>query len=279
MGWRLQWKQRNAPPPGWIDGSVFRPEMHELPRDRLALLELRIGARSYSVRDLFEIDAWDGGMLSLPGSDRWIGIGAGMTEGSLQVDGDAGALAGVGLSGGRLSVNGSTGDYTGAAMTAGRIEVQGNAGSHLGAALPGQSLGVRGGSILVDGDAGPYAGMGQRGGVIGIGGNAEAWAGYQMRAGTLIVGSGELIHVGIEMRRGTIIGLGAKPPESPGFVRDGPFDSTWLTMLVKTLASAGVGNSLKTCLSGANGERSAFEAWRGDLLSLGKGEVLVPLQR
>ncbi len=106
-------------------------------------------------------------------------LGAGLSGGSLVIDGDVGRDLGRGMTGGSIEVHGSAGDGVGRAMAGGTISVSGRAGDAVGGPHPGGSRGMTGGEIVVRGEAGRDAGFCARRGLVVIGGNADSGAGVQ----------------------------------------------------------------------------------------------------
>lgn len=200
------------------------------------------------------------------GSERFDGVGEGMTDGSLLLDGDAGLRAGRAMAGGVLEVRGSVGPWAASGMRDGHVVIAGDAAECLGGPLPGESAGMRGGTVLVMGDAGPRAGDRLRRGVIVVEGDAGAHAGSRMIAGTLIVcgEAGEL--PGVLMRRGTLV-LGGGAALPPGFVPAGDAGPVFLRLLA---ASVRPFSPRAARLLARPNRRFA-----GDMATLGKGEAIV----
>ena len=136
-------------------------------------------------------------------------IGAGMTDGTMRVDGSAGRHVGSRMEGGHIEVLGDVSDWVGAEMLGGLIHVHGDAGHLVGGAYRGSRRGVTGGTILVHGRAGNEIGHAMRRGFIAIGGDIGDLAGMNMLAGSLFVFGDCGIRHGAGMRRGTIAMLGA----------------------------------------------------------------------
>ena len=197
---------------------------------------------------------------------RW--IGAMMTEGTIRVEGSVGRHAGALMSGGELIVSGDAGDWLGREMKGGRIRVSGNAGDFVAASLPGERRGMTGGEIFIDGYAGDEIGRRMRRGLIAVGGAAGDSIGLDLLAGTILIFGRCGPRPAIGMRRGTL-GLFGEPPELPlSFRQSGRTAPVFMRVLLKHLRQAGF----------AAGEPfldSEYHSFDGDLLSLGKGEILV----
>ena len=135
-------------------------------------------------------------------------IGYRMTEGSIQIDGDAGMYLGERMRGGSIAVAGSAGSWIGTEMRGGQIEVKRNAGDSVGGSVRGGTKGMRGGVMMIHGDCGTEAGAWMRGGAIRIKGNCDLYAGIHMRNGTIVVERNCAGRVGAHATNGRIIVLG-----------------------------------------------------------------------
>lgn len=195
-------------------------------------------------------------------------IGGALSEGTIHVEGSIGRHAGSGMRGGELSVNGHAGDWLGCCMRGGRIRVSGNAGRYIAAARPGEPRGMTGGEIFIDGGAGDYAGSRMRRGLIAIGGDAGDSVGRDMLAGTIFVFGRCGPRPGIGMRRGTIGLFGAAAELPLTFRRANRWEPQFMQLLLTYLKRHGVK---------AAGQFLASEciAYHGDMLALGKGEILL----
>lgn len=153
----------------------------------------------------------------------------------------------------------------GEGMEAGLLLVNGDAG---------RVAGLLGGEVLISGNAGPDVGLGQRRGLIVICGQAGGAVGRHMRAGTIVIARGTLEHPGLGMRRGSILALGDKPRMAPGFERDGLVWPSWTRLLSRRLGAMSFPATAE--LEAQLASHRPLEAWSGDRLSLGRGEVLFP---
>jgi formylmethanofuran dehydrogenase subunit C len=154
-------------------------------------------------------------------------------------------------------------------MHGGLIRVKGNAAHQVGAAYRGSAKGMTGGTILVDGDAGNEIGLRMRRGTIAIGGAAGDMIGFNMLAGTVLTFGPAGIRPGAGMRRGTIGLFGPKPPPLlPSFRYDSTFRPGFLRVLMLKIRDQGfkVGDALLD---------AEVDFYHGDLLALGRGEVLI----
>ena len=192
-------------------------------------------------------------------------IGAGMTRGSIYVEGPVGMHAGAQMSGGSLVLDAGASGWLGAEMRSGYIEVRGHAGDQVGAAYRGSRRGMTGGTIVVRGSAGDELGLLMRRGLIVVERACGEFAGASMIAGTLVL-LGELgERCGAGMKRGTI--LTARDPRLPPSFRYAcEYRPAFVPMLFAEL------RKLHLTLPSAFGAN--LRCFRGDLLTGGRGEVL-----
>lgn len=224
------------------------------------------GARSVKLAELFFIESAPEGVLLIEGGDeRLDGVGAGMLEGELIVDGPVGAWAGRGMGGGVLRIAGDAGDFLGAELSGGRIELAGKAGAHAGGASSGSRRGMSGGVLKIGGSAGPRAAERQRGGLLLVAGDAGEGLATDMIAGTVSVGGAVGPLAGRGMKRGTIF-LREVPVLPAGFVDTGAHELIALRLLARRVPE------LAEVLAGWTLARRIV----GDTLLGGQGEVLAP---
>jgi formylmethanofuran dehydrogenase subunit C len=197
---------------------------------------------------------------------RW--LGARMSDGTIRVEGSVGRHAGAAMSGGELIINGDAGDWLGCQMKRGRIRVSGNAGDFVAAAPPGERRGMTGGEIFIAGNVGDEIGRRMRRGLIVVGGAAGDSVGLNLLAGTILVFGRCGPRPGSGMRRGTI-GLFTQPPEiSLSFRPSGRSSPVFMRLLLNYLRRAGFAAAEPLM-------DSQFTSFDGDLLTLGKGEILL----
>lgn len=194
--------------------------------------------------------------------------GAGMTSGHLIVEGDIGMHAGAEMRGGSIDIRGNAGDWAGAEMRGGTLRIRGNAGNLVGSCYRGGRIGMRGGMILIDGNAGHEVGHNLRRGFIAVGGSIGDFAGVSMIAGTLFVFGEAGLRLGAGMRRGTIATFDKPPELLATFAYDCLLEPLFLQMYFRALRDAGFRIT-------DDQSRGRFHRYSGDLVSLGKGEVLV----
>ncbi|OWK35023.1 formylmethanofuran dehydrogenase subunit C [Fimbriiglobus ruber] len=211
----------------------------------------------------------DDGHLHIAGeTDTIKHVGAGMTAGTITVEGNVGMHAGAGMTGGRLAVAGDAGDWLGAEMAGGAIEVAGRAGNQVGAAYRGSRRGMRGGSIVVRGAAGHEVGLLMRRGIIVVEGAIGEFAAASMIAGTLVAAGGVGRGAGAGMKRGTIL-VGGPPPElAPGMQWSCDYRPAFLGLLLSHLRTLDVRATDRFVARDVR-------CYRGDLVNGGTGELLV----
>ncbi|MDA7978928.1 MAG: formylmethanofuran dehydrogenase subunit C [Pirellulales bacterium] len=196
-------------------------------------------------------------------------IGAGMDEGRVFVEENAGRHVGSEMTGGQIEVRGDVGDWLGGEMHGGEILVHKNAGHLVGAAYRGSRCGMTGGTIIVRGAAGNEIGQAMRRGTIAIGGRSGDMPGFNMLAGSIYLLGECGIRPGGSMKRGTIAYLGSHAPELlPTFRRAGTDRPDFLQLVFRDLAARGL--AIDDELANAR-----FTLYHGDLVELGRGEILV----
>ncbi len=196
-------------------------------------------------------------------------IGAHMSSGSVTIHGPGGRHIGSELSGGEITVEGDAGDWVGGEMHGGKIHVHGSAGHLVGSAYRGSARGMTGGLILIDGDVGNELGHTMRRGWIAVGGAAGDMIGFNMIAGSIFVFGSAGIRPGAGMRRGTIGLFGDDVPNVlPSFRYNSRLRPTILSVMFRELQTHGfrVDPALVDSL---------FDLYSGDLVAIGKGELLL----
>ncbi len=194
-------------------------------------------------------------------------IGSQMKAGSIEIEGNAGMHLGADMTGGLIRVHGDAGDWIGAEMCGGRIHVTGNAGHFVGAGYRGARRGMRGGAILIGGNAGNEVGNVMRRGLIAIGGKAGDFVGVSMIAGTILV-FGEIGNrPAAGMKRGTLGVFGARPKLLPTFRYSCVYQPPFLPLYLQKLREWGMPINPEL-------PRMPLARFCGDLVSLGKGEIL-----
>jgi formylmethanofuran dehydrogenase subunit C len=226
------------------------------------------GSRRATLGDFFTVTGEKSTTVTVTGDlTRVDGIGAGMTGGTLKIEGSAGRDVGAGMTGGVIAVKGSVGDGAGAAMAGGQLRVSGAAGDRLGAALPGASRGMTGGEIVVGGDVGRDAGHRARRGLIVIGGNVGPGAARAMIAGTVVVRGAAGPGAGAWSKRGSVIALGnITVPET--YAHACTYRPTVVRVLMRYLRRQYAFPVDDRFVNGL------YSRYVGDLADVGKGEIL-----
>ncbi|HYB09128.1 MAG TPA: formylmethanofuran dehydrogenase subunit C [Alphaproteobacteria bacterium] len=233
-------------------------------------LPLHVGNRRERLGDWFRVESSTGDALVIAGAARRLDrIGAGMTQGKIIVDGDAGAYLGLGLAGGEIRVMGSVAFGAGTDMRDGKIHIASDAGDGVGGALPGATGGMRGGVVIVSGRAGARCGYRLRRGLVAVSGDTAEACGARMVAGTIVVGGSMGSSAGAAMRRGSIVGLGGFAHIGPTFGDCGAHELVVVRLLAQWLGELGL-----AALAGRLGPMRRF---LGDHANGGRGELLTPL--
>lgn len=256
-----------------LEAEVITPDcLQSKPKREIAALPVTHGNEKARLGDFFEIEG-DGSTEIVVNGDlsRVKSIGAGMTGGSIAINGDAGMHLGAAMSGGEIKVFGNVADWAGAEMKGGKIHVKGNAGHGLGGAYRGSRYGMKRGVIIVEGSAGNEAGAAMRRGLIVIGQNAGDFAGAFMVAGTIVIFGKPGIRAGAGLLRGTILSF-RKPELLPTYRYACTYSSAFLSLLFQELLRHGltIRDEYTT---------GSFRRYSGDFNRLGKGEILVYDQR
>lgn len=241
-----------------------------LPLAEVERLPIFHGREKLPLAEFFEVaGTTDDLELVFRGDGRGVHfIGAGMTKGRIQVEGNAGRHLGAQIRDGVIVVQGNCSDWAGAEMRGGRIEIRGNCGHQPGAAYRGSPRGMRGGELLIFGDAGNEVGARMRRGLIAVGGRAGDAAGYAMLAGTILIFGEVGKRPGGNMRRGTI-GLFAPQRMEllPTFRRSAQLTPVAMTLLLRRLQELGFPVAPEHF-------RAKFDLYNGDFLEGGRGEIL-----
>lgn len=242
-----------------------------------------VGSGRHALADLFFIRGDYGDLRSTWQGDlsRLTGLGAGLTEGVIQVRGNIGNRAGYQISGGTLFIEGSAADDLGCEMNGGTIVVAQSVGSRAGGCGSGGVRGMAGGLILIGGHAGGGLGLRQRRGTILVRGDVGEQAGFQMIAGTILVGGRAGDGAAHEMKRGTVLvgQLDSTAVTSPRFQFVRQLGGGYLTVLARLLREdlqrrlKELSKSLDLDFLSRLEHRWNF--YSGDHLQSGLGELLV----
>lgn len=260
--------QLREPPPQRLDCSALTPDrLRGVSLAEIARLPLQTTRETVTAGDLFTIAGDDAETVVIAGGSALMDeIGAGMTAGSITIEGEVGIRAGHGMRGGRLRITGDAGPYAATGLLGGEIEIGGDAGDFLGAPGAGEPAGMAGGVVVVRGSAGARAADRLRRGVIVIEGDSGDTPASRMLAGTLVICGRAGAAPGYLMRRGTMFAQHATPLAT--FLATGSVDHVFRALLARALAPLSA--KAATLIGG-----TALARFGGDLAGLGKGELLI----
>ena len=252
-----------------LEAEVITPDVFaDKSAAEISSLPVTHGNESELLGDFFQIDGDGSAEIILNGDlGRVKNIAAGMTQGTVTINGDVGMHLGAGMRGGEINAFGDVGDWAGAEMTGGKIHIRGNAGHGLGGAYRGSRRGMNRGMIVVEGNAGNEVGAVMRRGLIVIKGNVGDFAGAFMIAGSIIIFGKPGIRAGAGMLRGTIVTF-QKPELLPTYRYDCVYQPVFLKLIFQDLQSHSM-SIPDDYMAGF------YRRYSGDLNQLGKGEILV----
>lgn len=259
---------RTQPPARVAAGALTPDRLLGLDAAKVAAMTVRCGREGLSLGDLFDVSGTGDGELWLAGDLCQLdGIGSGMSDGRVVVEGSCGDHLGAGMSGGEIVVRGDAGAWAGAEMSGGLLRIWGAAGARLGGAYPGVRAGMTGGEIIVSGNAGEEAGAGMRRGLVAVGGRTGSGAGLRMLAGTVIALRGIGTDAGIGNKRGSLAS-GTRVQPLPSYTFATVFRPPALGLQLRRARELGlsVGDALL---------RRAWARWSGDRTELSRGEILI----
>lgn len=235
----------------------------------IAALPVQLGNAPAPLGDFFRVEgeAVDQQIVIEGDCSRVKWVGAGMTSGSITVEGNIGMHVGSEMRGGSIDVKGNAGDWVGAEMRGGLIRVRGDVGHLVGGGYRGSSIGMRDGEILIHGKAGNEVGSGMRRGLIALGTGVGDFPGVSMIAGTILVFGSPGIRPGAGMKRGTIAFMGDAPQLLPSFRYACNYRPVFLQYYLQRLRRLEFPFS-EILMNGL------YKRYNGDLVSLGKGEIL-----
>jgi formylmethanofuran dehydrogenase subunit C len=264
----LVFRLREAPPERLDLSDLIPSKIGKLSAAEIERLRIGTSRMGLVVGDIFDVEAGDVGNIRFDGgSQRFDCLGAGLDAGQIFVDGDVGQRVGMGMTLGEISIVGHAGPFAGTAASGGIVRISGSAGEAAGGGVHGAMHGLNGAVLVIEGDAGPRLGDRMRRGLILVGGNAADYAGSRMFAGTIVAQSiGD--NPGYAMRRGTII-TAAHGALLPTFVPLGP-QRRIVTRLLRR-AVAGIRAQSADIIA------DETVGFAGDLATLGKGEILRPV--
>ena len=278
----LQWKAETSIP---VEAECIRPDqLADQNLDQIRALTVFHGNRKERLGDFFATsgDASDQNIVVEGDCRRVKWIGSGMTTGKITVQGNVGMHCGSEMSGGSIVVQGNAGDWLGAELRGGLIQVKGDAGHLVGAAYRGAEKGMRGGTILVHGSAGNEVAGHMRRGLIAIGGACGDFPGVSMIAGSVFLFGKVGVRLGAGMKRGSLILLdpttaseenqNSIPEEHSDLLSTFRYNCVYRPAFIDLYLReiCGLGMVVpERCFEGL------FTRFSGDLVSLGKGEILI----
>lgn len=223
---------------------------------------------SVPLGDLFAVDGTPDGTVTLSGDLQLAeGVGAGLTEGAMRVDGSVGDRAGAGLRGGRLEIAGNAGHSTAESMSGGVIIVRGSTGNRAGAAAPGSKRGMTGGELVVLGSAGDETGAAMRRGLVAVGGTTGRCALLSSIAGTVVACGPVGSDAALWNKRGSLVCLGSVEP-SATYRYACVIQPVYLRLLLRRLHDV---HGLPVAAEHIDGR---FRRYSGDFAETGRGEIL-----
>ncbi len=258
------------PPRFRIDLSPLTPErLAGQSADAIARVLLACGRRRVPVGDWFDVRGSAGPSILIEGDGtRLDRIGAGMQDGLIRIEGDAGAYLGLGMRGGRIEVSGSVDAYAACGLSGGVVRIDGNSGDYLGAALPGEHRGMRGGVVIIGGRVGDRAGDHMRRGLILAEGACGDYCGARMQGGTIAMLGACGARPGYAMHRGTLLFAGPAPVPGPTFNDGGELPLGFLVLLARSW------RELPSRFTSLARPATRVHRWVGDLAFGGQGELL-----
>lgn len=270
MPLHLRWKSDTRIP---VEAECIRPEaMRGLALDDVRRLPVQFGNQEQPLGEFFTVSGdTDGDEVVVEGDcPNLRRVGEEMAEGRITIEGNVGMHVGAEMTGGEIVVRGNVTDWLGGEMRGGRIHVHGNAGHLVGAGYRGSRRGMTGGVILVEGSAGNEVGSTLRRGLIAIGGKVGDCVGFNLIAGSIFLFGPCGIRPAAGMRRGTVALFDPEnaPPLLSTFRYACTYRPTFLRVYLKRLRDWGFPLSEDL-------QEHAYRRYCGDLVELGKGEILV----
>ena len=253
-----------------LDLSPLTPErLAGQTADAIARLPLAYGRLRLPAGEWFDVRGSVGAQILIEGDGaRLDRIGAGMKDGLIRVEGNAGAYLGLGMRGGRIEVSGSVDAYAASGLAGGLVRIEGDAGDFVGAALPGEHRGMRGGVVIVGGRLGDRAGDHMRRGLILAEGTCGDYCGARMQGGTIATLGACGARPGFAMRRGTVLFAGPGPSPGPTFNDAGELPLGFLGLLARSW------KDLPSRFASLSRPSTRVRRWVGDLAFGGEGELL-----
>ena len=260
-----------APSTERLDLSALTPgNLATLANHDISSLKVGMGKTALAVGEAFDVSGTSGDTVTIEAASGATldFVGAGLTGGTIRVNGNVGAYTGRKMSGGKIEINGNAGNFLASGLSGGLIHVKGNAGNNLGGILAGDRFGMIGGIVVVEGNVGARTGDKMRRGTVIVRGKTGEAAGSRMIGGTIWAEGGFGPVPGLMMRRGTLIGSSVERL-LPTFVDCGNHDLVMVRIL---------GRYLKATLGDLAPKPMPLFVQKiaGDMATIGKGEILLP---
>lgn len=251
-----------------LESDFISPDVFvDKTNDEIKRLEIFHGNQECTLGDFFDVEGEKSDNVVINGDCYQVKkIGQYMSQGTLEINGNAGYHTGAHMRGGKLVVNGNTRDWAGAHMKNGLLWIKGDCGHFIGSAYKGDLVGMTGGTIIVEGSVRNESGAYMRRGLLVVGECAGDFTGLFMNAGTIILLGGAGIRTGANMKRGTIISM--KPLDIlPTFFYACSYQPNYTQIIFNKLKE--IGFEPKTLTNGS------YKRYSGDMLNSGKGELLI----
>ncbi len=234
-------------------------------------IALPMGNATAPVGDMFKVSGGDCERIIFAGvTNKLDRIGAQMSGGEIEIDGDGGDYLGLGMKGGSLRIAGSAGIFAACEMRGGELNISDDCGDFLGGALPGNRRGMFGGMVIVGGNLAARGGDQMRRGMILVAGNVGDYLGSRMSGGT-IVAMGEVgAFAGYAMRRGSLLLNHRLREMMPTFNDCGVHAFGFLSLLLPLIRRYGAP------FDALNFSSNGAQRWMGDVANVGRGEILLP---
>ena len=232
-------------------------------------LKIYHGNRERDLGDFFKVTNGKSDILEVEGDMHKIKyLGANMSCGEMQIEGDVGAHLGSAISGGFIKINGNAADWIAPEMTGGRIHITGNGGHCIASAYRGASKGVTGGEIIIEGNVKNELGHAMAGSTMVVGGKCGDFTGVNMISGTILTFGEMGIRTGAGMKRGSIICMN-NIEVLPTFSYDCMYTPIYLKLLFNYIKDNTKIKIDEKFFSGS------FHRWSGDAIEMNRGELLV----
>ena len=249
--------------------SITPAVIKKLKKKEIEKIKVFHGNREENIAEFFKVTENKLDILEVEGDMHNIKyLGANMSDGEMQIEGNVGPHLGSAMTGGFIKVNGNTGDWIAPEMSGGRIHISGNSGHCIASAYRGASKGVTGGEIVIEGNVKNELGHAMAGATMVVGGNCGDFTGVNMVSGTILTFGEMGIRTGAGMKRGSIICMDDLEI-LPTFSYDCLYNPTYLKLFFKYIKENTKINIEEKIINGS------FHRWSGDAIEMNRGELLV----